>query len=536
MSKSRTNQQGSTLSLVIACTFVVIFLGIGFICMGLIVGGHRETQQATDSGSLNVSKNAILSPALPAMALTSDIGLAMTANLTAPPNANGSSYPSNMGTGVNLLNFNRLVAQAMLVALNADAENAGQSNAQAALNFVEASPQSVGAQLKSALSNNAQPSWACTDYTAITGNALKMLADQGAPQYQYSDFQVGYLNQRPSDDNAANVDMSAFNPKNRAYNASVLPISDYGNNTVDNFSQNTFVSGPNNISYLAGFTGMKAGNGGQALTFYAVPTNPGMQPHLESNTTFAQETSQPGAGSVFLPPNAFYVGATANLQGALTQNGKAGSAQAHVRSVSMIGTPNTPFAPAIPGGYIIIDNSAESPFSGTAPTTDNVAANELGTGILVDSKTGDFSYGPGPSDRRGNPTPNLIDQWQAYKHDSTNFTPNAAQDPPSVGIYNNQGVQVTPAEAGSIPYVPSLNPNSTVLCTDNNSSPPNGNSICISEASFPQSGGEDSFDTAYHPNSQPGGKLQTNLATASEQSQCEVLTLYGPTVPGGRFR
>lgn len=526
-------KQGSTLSLIVACTLVIALLGIGFIILTMIFGGHREVQHATDSGSLNVAKRAILAPAVNPSALQSDIGLAMAGALTSPQ---GSGI--NMGNGVNLLNFNRMVAQAMLVGLNADAEGAasGIQNARAAFDFIEGSSQSIGAQLKTLLSDNSAGNWANQDYDEVEGNVLRMLGAQGAPAYQAADFQVGYLNQRSTDFKGTNIDMSSYDSSNSSYNQNLLPIKDYTNASYprSNFPSSAFVKAPSggSVSYMAGYTPIQIGSGSSGVNFYGVPTNPGSQPHLESVTTFAAQTDQPGGTNVYLPPNSFRIGAQASVTA--TTDGT--NHQAHTVSVSMVGTPQTPFQMQIPNGYIVIDNSATQSFSGAAPNTDNVAADELGTGILVDKTTGYFSYGSGPPDSKGNPTANLIDQWQAYDHDPDNFAP-SPNDPPYQGIYDKNGSALTNAtQAAQIPYVPNPSQNNppSILCTDNNSSAPGGDSACIQHASAP-SGQLSPFDKAYHPNSlaNGGGGISTNQATASELSQCKVIDLYGPTPRGG---
>lgn len=527
--KTRASQ-GSTLSLIVACTLLLAILGIGFIIITMIFGGHREAQHATDSGSLNISKRAILAPYVDPSGLTTDVGRAMAQTLSAP---NGSNI--NMGSGVNLLNFNRMVAQAMLVGLNADAEGQGQSNAQVAFDYIEGSAGSVGAQLKTLLSDNSDNNWAKTAYEEVQGNVLRMLGAQGAPAYVPGDFQVAYLNQRSGDFNGTNIDMSNYDSGNKsAYNANLMPIKDYTTLSRNTFPNNTFThapSGNTNLSYLSGYSPIQIGSGSSGINFFAVSTNPGQQAHLESNTTFTQQTTQPGDGKVYLPPNTFRIGAEAAVTPA---NGA--TANAHSYSISTIGTPQTPFTASIPGGYIVIDNSNKASFSGAIPNTDNVAADELGTGILVDKTTGYFSYGSGPADKNGKPTPNLIDQWQNYDHDPNNFKASAS-DPAYKGIYDSKGSELTSADqAAKIPYVPNPSQNNppSILCTDNNSSNPGGDPTCVSHAAPPVGGGLDPFDKAYHPNSaSANGTISTNSATAAELAQCKVLDLYGPTAHGG---
>lgn len=533
--KNRANQ-GSTLSLIVACTIVLALLGIGFIFLSAIFGGHREAQHAADSGALNVAKRAILAPSVPTSALSSDIGAAMAGALTPIPGI-------KMGTGVNLLTFNRMVAQAMMVGMNAEAEGSGQSNAKLAFDFVEGtSSQSIGAQLRDLLSNGSAGGWANQYYDEVEGNVLKMLGSQGAPAYQPSDFQVAYMNQRPGDFTGTNIDMSAFDPSNQKYkdltgqgnNVNPLPITDYGTDVGGEFKQRyTFPStafihapaGDTSTSYMSGYTAIPMGQSG---TYYGVPNNPGYQPHLESNSVFQSEMSPP-KGKVSLPPNAFVIGAKA----VVTQVND-GNTNAHVFSSATVGTPlvPVPFKLQIPTGYIVIDNSATGSFSGSIPNTDNVAAHELGTGgITVDTKTNYFSYGSNPNVPAANKdNGNLIDQWHNYKH--TTGDPGATP-PDYKGIFDAKGDPLKDAtQASKIPYDTSSN--AYVQCTDNNSSAPNGDPACIQLASSPPNG-LDPFDRAYHPNSGQGagGTMSTSQATAAELAQCKMIDLYGPTAHGG---
>jgi hypothetical protein len=537
--KNRT-KQGSTLSLVIACAIVIILLGIGFIFMGFIFGGHTESQHAADSGSLNVAKNAINAPFLPVSSLgANDAGLAMAACLTPPP-----GYPSDSFQGLNLFNFNRMVGQAMLVGLNADAEGSGQADAQIAVQFVEGSASSLGGQLQSTL---AAPAWASTDYQAITGNVLRMLvgqngAAQGAPTFQNSDFQIGYMDALPSDIsanlNATNIDMSVFTSGNAAYNAAAMPFN-YTTGAADAF-KNATVPGPNGTALMAGYVPMQTGSGGSALTIYGVPINPGMQPHLVSSTLFNQEETQPGAGSVWLPPNAFAIGATATLQSAL-QSGNP-NAQNHVYSVSTVGTQQAAMPLSIPGGYMIVNNQqGTTSFPFMPPNTDNAFATELGTNLLqADPATGIFSYGPGPGKGA-----NLINQWQNFNHSGPfpgTAAATAAGAPPLGGsngttetadMYNSAGQDLNSmsGDAGmkaawAIPYSPS-GPSLTV-CNDNNSGEQGTGSATAVCGTLANPMPYDAFDTAYHPDlTQTTTTTSVPSLTAAEMAQCETITLYG---------
>lgn len=535
-------QQGSTLSLVIACTIVIALLGIAFIFMGFIFGGHREAQHAADAGSLNVSKKAIMTPSVSTTQLSGDVGAALAGVLTAPG--------MNLGQGINLLNFNRLVAQAMLVAMNAEADGSqeGINNAKEVWQAVEGSSTSLGAQLRALLSEP-RGTWAAAHYGDVSGNVLRMLGGAGAPTFDPSDFAVAWMNQRDGDFNAANIDMSSMDTANPSYDSSGMPIksSSFDDPVSDTLSYQTLPDTAfhkkGNTSFMAGYKPVVVAG----LPFYAIPNNPGMQPHLESNSVFPVQMTQPGEGTVWLPPNAFRIGATTTIevgQDPFMQSAYARQTHtAHVVSVSIIGTPSEPFTPVIPNGYVVIDNSGEADataFHGSLPNTDTVAAHELGTGIVVDPTSKFFSFGDGPAGPDNNNKPgNLVDRWQAFNH-QVGVDPGIGAPPfedkdGKGGLYNKEGKPVKDAkEASSIPFVNAKSsPLAATLCTDNNSAiggDPNCAFLNTANAT-----GLSPFDAAYHPDSlsHNGGTVSTNAATASEMSQCKVIDLYGATPRGG---
>ena len=102
-------QRGATLGLVAACVFLVIIVGVGFYFLSKIIGGGREVANATDAGALNVAKQALRRGAVALNDLTIfNQGIDLTAEF------GGLSDPPNSGT-IDLITFNRLVAQALLV-------------------------------------------------------------------------------------------------------------------------------------------------------------------------------------------------------------------------------------------------------------------------------------------------------------------------------------------------------------------------------------------------------------------------------------
>src|ERR1700678_2804327 len=60
MKKNMRRRRGAVLGLVAACTLVFVVLGIAFFFLAKIMGGGREVAHTTDSGILNVCKQALL--------------------------------------------------------------------------------------------------------------------------------------------------------------------------------------------------------------------------------------------------------------------------------------------------------------------------------------------------------------------------------------------------------------------------------------------------------------------------------------------
>ncbi|CAM6001764.1 unnamed protein product [Sphagnum balticum] len=87
-------------------------LGLGVFFLVKILGGARELQHAVDSGNLNVAKQALRSPTIN----INDV------NSVAQVNFAGTVDTTN--GGIDLIVYNRLVAQATLVAINAASDNA----------------------------------------------------------------------------------------------------------------------------------------------------------------------------------------------------------------------------------------------------------------------------------------------------------------------------------------------------------------------------------------------------------------------------
>ena len=487
------------MALVAACILIICLIAAAFYFITKIVGGGRELQHATDSGTLNVAKQAILSPSTGLN--NNDFGLALQGATQAPAGSN-----INMGQGVNLLTYNRLVGQALLVAMNASAEGnaTGIKNAQDLIAEVEGNgANSIGSKLKAKLVAN---TWAQTYFNDTgVGNSLRMLGSSSSINYTPGDFSYSYLEQAPADTGATNVSLTAIMTASPLLGGDTLtPYKDYANFTKAP-DPTGWSTSDNNVTYMRGYQGIQVANVG---TVYGVPVQPGHQPHLVSQGGFAGSSNQPGGANYSLPPNGFRTGAVAREERSNTN--------VHMLATAIVGTPLQQFPISIPNGYLVISNAGSGPsnLSFTLPNTDNVAASELFTGITVDRSSGYFS-------NNGN-----VEAWQSADRTQPNWQNNLNTN----GIYDAQGNPVSAAQAAA--NIPAQG--SGTMCNDQNSAP-GGDPQCNQLANNPVGpNGLDAFDQAYHPNgaSNTGTASSQNL-TAAEQAQCQVMNDYGATPHGG---
>ena len=111
---SRRTRKGAVLALVIVTALVLAILGVGLIFFIMQLGGGQELQHATDAGNLNVAKQVLRRPGT---ALLSGDELNIFGDTDDPDTSE-----------VNLLTFNKVVAEAFLI--NANAQALGTANAQ----------------------------------------------------------------------------------------------------------------------------------------------------------------------------------------------------------------------------------------------------------------------------------------------------------------------------------------------------------------------------------------------------------------------
>ncbi|GEM_PF-2200078 len=492
------SRRGASLALIITTALVLILIGVAVFFLIQIFGGGSEVHNAVDAGTLNIAKQAIQVPSVP---VPTDKAIQVAFQ--------GLSDPQT--GGINLLTYNRLVGQAMLVALNAQADGSETAigNAKKAIAAIQDDQNSIGKALKEALSDaTSNNNWAKNPFLSAAARNPMGLSDLGTAitwdPTQKHHYQVGFVGQGEKDPGSSNISLS------EAQLANQMPYSDY--------TQGSQVSWPKGATdgtgkFMRGYREVKIPNVG---SIYGVALS-GEQPHLISLDKFHQQSNQPGAGSnVAVPPNSFYT--MASVPDEKTHTPLTG------QSAATVGTANyKPFPLSIPYGFLIIDNSGSATFSGNVPNLDNVAANELGTGIQVDPSSGMFATKES----------NLIPSWENYNAQQKAASANGGTPPPApslAGLYNSDGSPATLQDALKIGTGPA------VLCTDFNSDPNDSGADpnCV-KGMTPQGGNTlGPFDTAYHPNggySQPSSGQGT--LTSGEYAKLEVASLYAMDKPPG---
>lgn len=488
---TRRRSSGATLALVIVTFLLVIMLGIFAFIAFQLLGGGRQTESATDAGSLNVAKVAILAPTV-------------QLNPADPTYGQVDQIIQNVvlqgSNSVNLLNFNKVVAWGLLVAANADADgnSAGKSLAKKVWLRIEGDPtNSIGAQLKKVLSPQAQgqspvqinstaqdvPSgpWPTAVFnSAALANSTRYANSDDGQQITWQSFETGYLGAGDS------TNVSGAQITNN------LPFSD-----PINGSRYSLTLPLTSDGFIQGYVPIKVGE----ITYYFVTVYHDQNPGLRTSDEFANHRNQPGADTVTLPPNSFFNHASILL--------KKTNTTLAVGSPATVGTKVYPPITLFPG-YLVLDNTPSGTYRGPTPGACNdVSCAELGQGIYVlSNKDGGQLFS---TDLKAiNDLKDWIDNGSIGKQ------------PPADGVYNY-------ADGSSVTDISKIKgpTNSLILCTDQNSDAINANSdpICQNEYG--------AWNNAYHPNGASSGNATiTGLigAELAKDMNFQAYSSHNPTL------
>lgn len=353
--RSVKRNTGASLALTLAAVFVLLLVGIGAFYMHKIFAGARELQALTDSGNLNLGKEMVATGVPPLQSSQQvtfqymyypywGVGPGITgvwqtpgsASLTIPNGIEGSAfaYLTDANASITLQNYNRVIAQTMLIGLNAAAENTlpATANAQTLFNQVQLDSNSLSERLQSKLSDPTVASPIFLNTASL--NSLRMLGTSATPTFQPNTYTVSYN----SPGQCTNVWIDP----------SILPQG----TTMPAGSLSTVVS-PSNFPYLTGYTDIDTGT----FTIQGTPVFPGQQPHLISLRDSAAGLTPP-VQSGYVAPNAFQASSSA-------MDGTSNS-QLTETSAAVVGTLAAGYPASIPEGYVVILNTVGS-LSGTLP-------------------------------------------------------------------------------------------------------------------------------------------------------------------------
>jgi hypothetical protein len=395
----------------------IVVLGLGLFSIFKFLGGAKESQNAADSGSLNVARE-----------VAKNVGVPLSAGIE----LDNFSPLVDKDTGkINLLSYNRLVGQVLMVALNAQDEGTAlaQQRARQLLESVQSGSSSLSARLHRELSRQDGP--AAGYFNQMAGrNSLRMLDGGAALAYNKNGYKVAYLSR-----------YSASNPDgatNVSINPADLPTGMKGILTD--------VEDKNNpgCRFIKGYSALNLPDVG---TLYGVTTNPGQGAHLVSVKSFEAENESP-VPSGFVPPNCFQaVAKTGGERGLLNV------------AIAEIGSLTKTFKAGIPGGYIRVRNEGGIDWFGTNnASVENPLNNELVEGIYLTAvANGSPSSAAGPIFAMDK---NLLNDWITYNQslEAAGTHPWEMTDWPEVngralsgeGIFNAQGNPVSRQELGSI--------------------------------------------------------------------------------------
>jgi hypothetical protein len=444
---------GSITSLVAVVAFGILIFGMGIFFLSRIISGQRELWNASDAGVLNAAKQALITPSI----APNDNSLPPAAKdffaLSDPPGV----QPSQNGQPiqykpVSLITYNRLVAQAMLVCANAEAE--GNDTAKQNARAVVAAVKAVGGYLQNEFAQNSPVDSACLKATSL--NNVRMLDNS---QINLSaKIEAAFMNKGYSSNIWFDPSILAANvPTNP--NAQIVPEAPvvkqlYGGTLPVNYAGTKFVSGYEPIKLLGG-----------TETLYAVPTMPENGTHLVDLGRFKDSTK---VIDLTTPQNSF----RANCQALDKKN-----STTFVDSVScaVVGSLSKYYIGQIPAGYVRVVNAPYNANNSAVPGDLNQAlasaGEQLAENVMYNGTNDIFntalvfgsSYVQVASPNSGNPqtTPFAIgSNGLAAMQGWVNYNKSTGSD----GLGRNPALDPTQGTfSGGTPQQLKVNPNVTSL-------------------------------------------------------------------------
>lgn len=343
-------KRGATLSLVAVVLLVIIMIGVATFFLAKIVGGARELQHATDAGNLNVAKASLRNPHVKIFASSGSLDL--SGDHLNIAKANFEPDVDKVNGEIDLLNFNKIVGHAMLVAMNATSDNYGSgappdsegiANARTLLDSIYNQDYGIGTILANKL--KADPIQDNNFLNIATAFPMRMLNPGGAAANTLSvDKDISFMVPGTAMNLLANTTM--IPPEYIAMDPGFVASSTVTSNGRQYFK------GYKPLSVL-GITD------GAAYPLMGVCMRPGDKPHLVNLQNFSDlkvsplpgDSGQPAQSRI--PPNAFKNKGWSN---------EIKSTQAlQTLSCAITGTVGLSgeYPPSIPCGYLVIANGGE---------------------------------------------------------------------------------------------------------------------------------------------------------------------------------
>ncbi|MBX9667512.1 MAG: hypothetical protein K2X93_07835 [Candidatus Obscuribacterales bacterium] len=390
-----TRRRGATLGLVAVVVLVIIILGIGFYILSQVLGGGREVANATDAGVLTVARKA-LSPTLINISLTGDTAGNPTDDfIGCDPNNTGTT--DNTHRKISMLTVNRMIAQACLVACNAQEISTTEASTNA-LSVATAARASAQA-LKNAVNSSLDPTGPGLgqEFNNVAGSNNTKMFEGNPVTVAVGGLTSAFL--RPGLSTNVYLTPNLVSAVQVSIPSSLLSITHHPN------ALNHDSGGTEN--YIAGYINFAIPAGpGTTVNLSGVPVFPRQKPHLVDIGEFVTSANPPFTGGDYLPPNAFRAGTSTQV----ANSGAFGGAVA----CALVGALDQDFVASIPRGYLRIKNGPDAIINnpnvvtnGVVDANTDVFNNELwppsGAGV---SNNNLYALGTGQN--------NLVRQWAAY--------------------------------------------------------------------------------------------------------------------------
>jgi hypothetical protein len=403
-----------------------------------MIGGGREVANATDAGALQVARQALVRGTVDISTLPSianlnggtDTALAEFGGCVANSVSPATPAPANT---ITLITYNRVIAQAMIVAQNALIEGtpAAANNATCVAQLAQQVGTALNASLNAAAAS-ASPTGLQTDFNTLSGMANTKMWNGNA--VTCTGITTGYL--KPKGSTNVIFDTNTLTALGAIPGTAPALGTDLGaGNNTPSGSQDTLLQSINpGAQFMPGYDNCVFNLSTGAVTLTGVPVFPNTKPHLIDVGTFngdtALNTTALGATEVGAtgntPPNCFNTGSKA----VEAKSGNMGGSLA----CAVVGVLNSDFKASLPRGFVRIVNGQDAATGSNgnpalvnpvSDGTNDIFANQLmGTGIFQDSNNGGT-----PGNEVFTTTPGLLTDWSNFNNRLGASYNNLSSDP-----------------------------------------------------------------------------------------------------------